>query len=162
MTAAVLRQRRPTPTVGTLVKTLNYALSKHVSAVTAVFTIISVLLACNMRSDSDWQKELGGKKLSRASNSGSLSNKVDIYFCPSGEYGMVTQFSGFSGGGAGTLSVADEDSEYGRWTVTSSTLVLQSQDGKRHEYDISQGSDESVIELNGNGYLVTRHNECGK
>jgi hypothetical protein len=131
--------RRLTTLVGLKpVISLIFKLSKHLSAVIAVCCLVAVLLACNMRSDADWQKQLGDKKLSKASNSGSISNKVDIYFCPSGEYGMVTQFSGLSGGGAGTLSMADENTEYGRWTVTSSTLILQSQNGERHAYDISQ------------------------
>jgi len=89
-----------------------------------------------------------------------VSTNVNIYFCPSGEYAMQSQFSGFSTGGAGTLSSADEDVEYGKWKVESGTLTLRSQNGKSHEYSLSQGLDDKVIELNGNGYLVSTHNEC--
>ena len=81
--------------------------SKHMSAVTTLFVLLTVALACNLRTDSDWKNELGGKKLSRANNSGSVSTKINIYFCPTGEYAMQSQFSGFSTGGAGTLSSAD-------------------------------------------------------
>jgi hypothetical protein len=136
--------------------------SRQMGALAALILVLSVGLACNMRSDAEWKQMLGGKKLSKASNSGAISDKVDIYFCPSGEYGMETQFTGFSTGGAGTLSMADSDVEYGQWSVSSGTLVLVSQNGERREYSISQGMDTEVVELNGNGYLVTRHNECGR
>ena len=56
--------------------------------------------------------------------------------------------------------MADSDVELGRWEVRSGTLVLTSQTGETSEYSISQGSDSDVIQLNGNGYLVTTHNEC--
>ena len=141
-------------------RTLSYGISRHFVALIAFGVIIAVGLGCNLKSDSEWKKELSSKKLSRASNSGSVSTKVNIYFCSNGEYAKQSQFSGFSTGGAGTLSMADEDVELGRWTVDSGTLVLRSEAGETEEYNISQGFDAEVIELNGNGYLVSTHNEC--
>ena len=136
--------------------------SRHITAAVGLLILVTVVLGCNFKSDAEWKNELGRKKLSRANNSGSVSTKVNIYFCSSGEYAMQAQFSGFSTGGGGTLSAADEDVEYGRWSVQSATLILKSQEGKTQEYDLSQGLDENVIELNGNGYLVSTHNECDR
>jgi hypothetical protein len=113
-------------------------------------------------SDQEWSKMLAYKKLSRASNSGSVSTKTNFYFCPSGEYAMQTQFSGFSGGGAGTLSMADEDVELGRWVEKNGTLYLQAENGERREYDLAVADGGDVIRLNGQGYLVDTQNECGR
>ena len=73
---------------------------------------------------------------------------------------MQRQFSGFSTGGSGSLSMANEDFETGKWRVNSGTLILQSQDGETVEYELLQGRDEDVISLDGTGYLVSTHNEC--
>lgn len=135
--------------------------SKNIlSSVFALVLLLGVALACNFKSDEEWKSELGGKQLSKAKTSGAISDRVDIWFCSNGEYAKRTQFSGMSTGGAGTLSMADEDVEGGQWRVESSTLILRSQDGNVTEYSISQGMDADVIELNGNGYLVKTHNEC--
>src|SRR5687767_13410430 len=125
--------------------------SKHFSTFPAALVLLLVVLGCNSRSDTEWTKILGNKKLSMAKTSGSISDKTDIWFCPSGEYAMRTQFSGFSTGGAGTLSMADEDFEYGNWRVESGVLILRSQDGQTSRYDISQEMDEDVISLDGSG-----------
>ena len=141
-------------------KAINRIFTKHFSALAALAILVFAALGCgDMKSDDDWKRELGGKKLSMAKTSGSISDKVEIWFCASGEYARRTQFSGFSTGGGGTLSMADEDVEAGRWRVESGTLILQPENGKTSQHDISQSSND-VIELNGNGYLVESHNEC--
>ena len=133
-------------------------------ALVAFAAVIFTALGCNgsRYSDQEWSKMLAYKKLSRASNSGSVSTKTNFYFCPSGEYAMQTQFSGFSGGGAGTLSMADEDVELGRWVVKNGTLYVQAENGERREYDLSVADGGNVIRLNGAGYLVDTQNECGR
>ena len=141
-------------------KTFDRIFRKHLAALPAVIILLAVALACDTRSDADWKNELHGKKLSMASTSGSISDRIDIWFCGSGEYALRRQFSGMSGGGGGTLSMADEDFEQGKWIVESSTLILQSQDGQTSEFSISQGTDQDVIYLNDTGYLVTQHGEC--
>lgn len=134
--------------------------TKHFTAPAALAVLVFAALGCGeMKSDVDWKRELGGKKLSMAKTSGSISDKVEIWFCSSGEFARRTQFSGFSSGGGGTLSMADEDVETGSWRVESRTLILQPENGKTSQYDISQSSSD-VIELNGNGYLVENHSEC--
>src|SRR5690242_11833309 len=90
--------------------------SKYSAAFLSVCVLMGVGFGCKMKPDSAWKSELGGKKLSRANNSGSVSSNVNIYFCPSGEYALQSQFTGFSTGGAGTLSTANERVEYGHWT----------------------------------------------
>ena len=135
---------------------------RHTAAVLSLGILLAVGLGCNPRSDNEWRAELSGKKLSRSSNSGSISNRVTIYFCADGQYAMQSEFSGFSTGGAGTLSMADEDVELGRWTVRSSTLLLQSRNGESHEYGLSEGNDPEVIELDRTSYLVTEQYECGE
>ena len=134
--------------------------SKHFSFFIAVFLMLIIILGCKSKSDSDWAKILGNKKLTTAKTSGSISNKTNIWFCPSGEYAMQRQFSGFSTGGSGSLSMANEDFETGKWRVNSGTLILQSQDGETVEYELLQGRDEDVISLDGTGYLVSTHNAC--
>ncbi len=134
--------------------------SKHFYSVIAFAFIIFVGLGCNPKSDADWERELGGRKLTMAKTSGGISDKVEIWFCPNGEYAKRTYFGGFSTGGVGTLSIADEDTEGGRFQVRSSTLILQSQNGNTSEYSISQNFEGDVVELNGNNYLVSTHNEC--
>ena len=134
--------------------------TEHLTALTALAILVFAALGCGeMKSDADWKRELGGKKLSMAKTSGSISDKVEIWFCSSGEFARRTQFSGFSAGGGGTLSMADEDVESGTWRVESGTLILQPENGKTSQYDISQSSSD-VIALNGNGYLVESHSEC--
>ena len=132
--------------------------TKHFSAIMALGLLVFVALACGFKSDSDWKRELGGMKLTYAKTTGSISDRIDIWLCPSGEYAKRTDFVGVSG----DFTSADADVEEGKWTVESGTLILQSQDGKTTEYDLSKGTDSNVIRLNGNGYLVTRHNECGR
>jgi hypothetical protein len=141
-------------------KTFRSIFTKHLTALAALATLVFAGLGCGeMKSDSDWKRELGGKKLSMAKTSGSISDKVEIWFCSTGEFARRAQFSGFSGGGAGTLSMADEDVETGTWRVESGTLILQPENGETRQYDISQSSGE-VIALNGTGYLVESHSEC--
>jgi hypothetical protein len=141
-------------------KTMKRIFTKHFTALAALAILVFAALGCGeMKSDSDWKRELGGKKLSMAKTSGSISDKVEIWFCASGEFARRTQFSGFSGGGAGTLSMANEDVETGSWRVESGTLILQPENGETRQYDISQSSGD-VITLNGNNYLIESHNEC--
>lgn len=130
------------------------------SAVLALLLAMIVGIGCNLKTDEAWKSELADKKLSRASSSGSFSDKVIFYFCPDGEYAMQTQTSGFSAGGAGTLSMADEDVEFGRWTVSGGSLLVQPEKGERREISLSSRMDQDVIELNGDGYLVETHSEC--
>lgn len=132
-------------------------------AILAFISLVFIGIACTCgggRSDQEWNRMLAYKKLSRASNSGAVSDKVNFYFCPSGDYAMQTQFSGFSGGGAGTLSMASEDVELGRWAVKNGVLYLRSQNGEDRQYGLSIGSDNDVVRLNGDGYLVDTQNEC--
>ena len=134
--------------------------TKQFSPLLALACLVFAALGCGeMRSDADWKRELGGKKLSMAKTSGSISDKVEIWFCSTGEYARRTQFSGFSSGGGGTLSMADEDTEAGRWRVEGGTLILQPENGETSRYDISQSSSD-VVQLNGRGYLVESHSEC--
>lgn len=134
--------------------------SNFYSALASIALLVFVGIACNMQSDDDWKNALANKKLSRASNAGSFSDKTTFYFCPSGEYAMQTQSSGFSTGGAGTLSTASEDAELGRWDVDSGTLTLHPQNGESRQYGLSQGSDSNVIVLDGRGYLVESQDDC--
>lgn len=138
---------------------MNY-FGKHLSAVFAILLILFMGLGCNLKSDSDWKQELHGKKLTMAKTGGSISDRVDIWFCGSGEYARKTQFTGYSGGGYGDFSMANENVELGNWRVESGNLILQTENGKTTEYSISQGMDNNVIKLNGTGYLVTTHDEC--
>ena len=135
-------------------------LRKHPAAFLAALILFTSAFACNMQSDDEWTRSLEHVKLSRASNSGSVSNKTIYYFCPGGEYAMLTQFSGFSGGGAGTLSMADEDVERGRWRVRSGELLLQNENGESRQLGLGTGMDENVVQLDGVGYLAERQNEC--
>lgn len=138
--------------------TFKRIFTKHFSAVIALGLLVFIGLACN--SEADWENELGGKQLTYAKTSGSFSDRVDIWFCPSGEYAVRSESSGFSGGGSGTLSTAGENGDYGQWRVDGSTLILRSQNGQVTEYELSKGSDDSVVKLNGRGYLVRRHDKC--
>lgn len=134
--------------------------TKHFTSLAAIGLLLFAALGCGVtKSDEDWKRELGGKKLSMAKTSGSISDKIEIWFCSTGEYARRTQFSGFSTGGGGTLSMADEDVETGTWRVESGVLILQPENGKTGQYDLSQDSSD-VIQLNGNGYLVESHSEC--
>jgi hypothetical protein len=141
-------------------KSVKRIFGKHLAALTAGIILLFVALACDTKSDADWKNELHGKKLTMASTSGSFSDRIDIWFCGSGEYALRSESTGMSGGGGGTLSMASEDFEQGKWSVESSTLILQSQDGQTGEYSISPGTEQDVIYLNGNAYLVTEHGEC--
>lgn len=134
--------------------------SNRITAAFAVIAMVTLAIACNLKTDDAWKSELADKKLSRASNSGSFSDKVVFYFCPNGEYAMQTQTSGFSTGGVGTLSMADEDVELGRWTVSGGNLMLKPETGERREYSLSSGLDQDVIEVGGAGYLVEPQSEC--
>ena len=134
--------------------------SKHFLSIVAFACILLVGLGCNTKSDADWERDLGGRKLTMATTSGGISDKIEIWFCPNGEYARRTYFGGFSTGGAGTLSVADEDTEGGRFQVRSSILILQSQDGNTSEYRISQSFENDVVQLDNNNYLVSVHSEC--
>lgn len=137
-------------------KQFNHFFFKHFSAVFALSLVLVFSLGC-FKSDEEWKSILAHKKLSAAKTSGSVSDKVEFYFCPNGEYAKSTEFIGNSGG----FSMADQDVEFGRWTVESGTLVLHSEQGKSSQYSISQGTDSNVIRLNDIGYLVTQHNKCG-
>jgi hypothetical protein len=139
-----------------IMKRFNQIFTKHFSSLLALGCLIFFVLGC-FKSDDNWKNHLAHKKLTSAKTSGSISDRVDIYFCPSGEYAKRTDFVGNSGG----FSMANEDVEYGSWTVESGTLILQSEDGKTTQYSLSQGTDNNVIKLNGTGFLVTQHDKCG-
>ena len=47
-----------------------------------------------------------------------------------------------------------------RWAVKNGVLYLRSQNGEDRQYDLSVGSDDDVIRLNGDGYFVDTQNEC--
>jgi hypothetical protein len=138
-------------------KRIYHFFTKHFAGAIALSLLMFLVLGC-FKSDEQWKKELAFKKLTTAKTSGSISDRVDIYFCPNGEYARRTDFVGNSGG----FSMANEDYEFGRWTVESGNLVLQSEQGKTYQYDLSQGTDSNVIKLNGTGYLVTQHDKCDK
>jgi hypothetical protein len=139
-------------------KKLIHLCGKHAAAGLAFGLLVFMSLGCGFKSDSEWKRELGGKKLSTAKTSGSVSDRTDIWFCPSGEYARRSEFVGVSG----DFTHADADVEEGRWTIESGVLILKPEGGKTSEYDLSTGTDEDVIYLNGNGYLVERHNKCGR
>jgi hypothetical protein len=133
---------------------------KHLTAILAFGLLLFTGLACDFQDDSDWKREFGGKKLTFVKTSGSIGDRVDIWFCDSGEYAKRTEFNGFSGGGGDSFSMAGEDFEQGRWTIEAGVLILKSNNGEQSSYDISQGNDANVIRLNGKSYLATRHQEC--
>jgi hypothetical protein len=139
-------------------KIFGQLFKKHFSAIIVLSLLVFIALACDTKSDSEWESELGGKKLTTAKTSGSISDKIEIWFCPSGEYAKRTEFVGVSG----DFTMADADVEQGRWTIDSGVLTLTSGDGKTSQYDLSPGTDSDVIRLNGTGYLVERHNRCGR
>ena len=130
--------------------------TKHMAAVTVLGLLMFFALGC-FKSDEQWKNNLAHKKLTTAKTSGSISDRIDIYFCPNGDYAKRTDFVGNSGG----FSMANEDYEIGRWTVESGTLILQSDQGNTSQYNLSNGNDGNVIRLNGTGYLVTEHDKCG-
>ena len=138
--------------------TRTYA--NQISFVLALTILVSVVLGCGQpKSDAEWKSALAGKKLSMASNSGSFSYRYDIWFCGSGEYAARRQTSGFSTGGAGTLSMADEDAEQGRWRVEAGKLIVEPENGQRQQLELEQTAAD-VISLEGNKFLVESHNEC--
>ena len=94
------------------------------SSLAALAMLIFIVLGCNgVGSVSNWESELAGKKLSMANNSGAFSDSMQIWFCSSGKFSAKKQTSGFSGGGSGTLSMADEDAQSGKWSVKGSTFL---------------------------------------
>ncbi|MEZ5428320.1 MAG: hypothetical protein R2747_18770 [Pyrinomonadaceae bacterium] len=139
---------------------MNLYLSRHFTAAVAFGLFLLIALGCGGRSDAEWKAALGGRKLMTVKNSGSFSDKTEIWFCSNGEYALRTVSTGFSPGGGSTLSMVDQDGEMGRFEVRSSTLILRSQEGNVSEYSLSPGNDENVIALNGVKYLVTLHDEC--
>jgi hypothetical protein len=141
-------------------KITGLAFSKYFTPFAALFIVLSVGLGCNFVSDDEWKSALSGKKLTRASTSGSFSDKITFYFCSNGDYGKQTDSTGFSPGGAGSLSMASNDVEYGRWKVDSSVLTLESQKGETFRSELARGNDDNVIVIGGDGYLVTTQNEC--
>ncbi len=130
---------------------------KHGSALLALNLLLFFTLGC-FKSDLDWKNNLAYKKLSNAQTSGSISDKFEFYFCPTGEYALKTSFVGMSGG----FSMANEKVEFGNWRVESGTLILQPENGKTKHYSLSSGNDSNVIRLDNTGYLVTIQNECGR
>jgi uncharacterized lipoprotein NlpE involved in copper resistance len=128
--------------------------------VAAFAIILLVVLGCNTRSDEEWTNLLGDRSLTKASTSGAISDRVTLYFCPNGDYARVFETSGFSGGGGGTLSMADRSIEAGRWQVRGGKLILASEDGDQHEYSLYSGMEENVVQLNGTPYLLGQHEEC--
>lgn len=130
------------------------------SGIAAISIVLLLALGCNMRSDEEWTRVLGNRMLTKASTSGAISDRVMLYFCPNGEYARVVETTGFSGGGTGTLSLAGESVELGRWQVNGGTLTLRSQDGEQREFSLFSGTDENVVQLNGDNFLLGTHDEC--
>jgi hypothetical protein len=111
-------------------------------------------------SSSGWAQELAGKKIMRAQSSGSFSDTYSYWFCSSGDYLFKQDTVGMSYGGGGTGSMASQDFQRGKWSVSSSTLTLISDDGSKSEAQLSPGSDSDAIRLDGTPFAVSRSNEC--
>ncbi len=130
------------------------------SGIAAFLIIFLVVLGCNSRSDEEWTQTLGSRMLTRANTSGAISNRVELYFCPNGEYARVIDTTGFSGGGVGSLSMADRSVELGRWQVRGGTLYLVPEEGETSEFSLSASLDGDVVQLNGVDHLLGMHSEC--
>lgn len=137
-------------------KTSNNIFNKHFSAIISLTLLVFIGLSCSFKSDNEWKQQFGGKRLTFAKTTGSISDKIDIYFCHNGMYAKRTEFIGVSG----DFTTANADVERGYWNVESGILLLESEKGKTSEYKISQNFDNDVLQLDGDNYQITTHNEC--
>lgn len=145
----------------------NHFFSRHYSFFAALALLIFVALGCGeirddrvsqRQSGSDWRRELAGKKLTTVKSSGSFSDRIDIWFCSSGEYFFRKETTGFSTGGVGTGSYASQNTEHGTWSVDSSTLTFRPDKAEAGDVQVSRGSGGNIIKLNAVAYQVSSHN----
>ena len=132
-------------------------IAKHYLAAVSLSFLLFIGISCGMKTDDAWKNDLGNKRLTFVNNSGSISDKIDIWFCDSGIYAKRIEFTGVSG----EFTMADADMERGYWNIESGVLRLQSEHNKISEYTISQYFDNDVLQLNGKNYRISTHNECG-
>ncbi len=137
-------------------KSFNYFYTKHFPAIFSLILLVFVALSCSFKSDNDWKQQLGGKKLTFAKTTGSISDKIDIYFCGNGMYAKRTEFTGVSG----EFTMADAKVERGLWNIESGYLLLENEKKELTEYSISQNFDNDIVQLSGKNYRVSTHNQC--
>jgi hypothetical protein len=99
----------------------------------------------------DWKSELSGKQLVSVKEFGEISDSLEIRFCSSGRFTGKHQYYDVIGEG---------HVESGTWSVTSSTLTMDS-DGGKVQAELSYGSRNNIIKLNSHDYVITKHkDEC--
>jgi hypothetical protein len=109
---------------------------------------------------SEWENKLAGTQLTWAHNDGTFGDQVDIWLCSSGEYSIKRSMTGTSTGGVGTGTMADENSESGKWSVNSSTLIFKPNGKAQWDAQLSQGSDSKAIRLNKRSFRVGGNSKC--
>lgn len=112
---------------------------------------------------SEWQTYLRGKHLLYLNTSGSFSDRIDIYLCPSGSFYYQSNTAGFSRGGVGIGTLASENKNRGTWRVTSrggDQLILEFASGEIYEYTLQQRQTGGGISLNGRRYFVQTDAGC--
>lgn len=110
-----------------------------------------------------WKNRIKGKRLLYLKTANGFSDKVIIDLCSSGQFGYSSNSSGMSGG-TSVLTYAGQDGGQGTWKIISRgqtpVLMLTYNSGEFAEYNLTNGTSNGQIQLNGRRYFIQEESSC--
>lgn len=103
--------------------------------------------------------DLAGRAVVRYHNSEITSSRWRYFFCSDGTFAYRYNSSTVSTGGMGSLSMADQDSAQGRWTLSGNTVTLTPDQGAELTLEISDRSGSSLT-VSGQTWHFTENTFC--
>lgn len=111
-----------------------------------------------------WQNKLAGKQLLYLYTGNGLSEKWSYDLCSNGSYHYLSNSSYLSGNFIETFSAAGQDTQTGRWKITTKqnqpVLVLTNHSGEVYEFTLTTRSAGNEIGLNGKRYFLQPAEHC--
>lgn len=105
---------------------------------------------------------LSGKHLLYIYSGNGYSERMDIYLCASGGFYHSTSLGGFTPNDSDGSSFGSQRSKHGTWRISQNgaKLILNFQNGRTTEYNISKRQASNEIGLNGTRFFVQTQNIC--
>ena len=110
-----------------------------------------------------WKSRITDKRLLYLKTANGFSDKVIIDLCSSGKFGYNSNSSGMSGG-TSVLTYAGQDGGQGTWEIISRgqlpVLILTYNSGEFSEYNLTNGTSNGQVQLNGRRYFIQEESNC--
>lgn len=105
---------------------------------------------------------LSGKHLLYMYSGNGYSERKDIYLCASGGFYHSSSLGGFTPNDSDGSSFGSQRSKHGTWKISpnGARLILNFQNGRTTEYNITKRQATNEIGLNGDRFFVQSQNVC--